>query len=199
MEGRYRLRNTVTYGFSGRLQRTGRPTGWEDGCGEAEIMYGYPMSPGDGHLIITAGGPMLPVSDGFGSRRRDAKSTGGRDMSAGSGLPLSMAWVPLAPGNILRLWQLRPEQRGHKKAQYKGDQHNQHHVPQCPGEQQRDSHQPRYVCDRTARSGQYQRKPVLDREDKHRQARYKTQKGRVMRQWQKRSSPPGCRRSKSIG
>src|SRR5512134_2121796 len=85
MEGGYRSRNTVTYGLSGRLQRTGRPTGRGDGCGEGEIMSGSPTSPGDGHLIITAGGPLLPVSDGFGSRRRGAKSTGGRDMWGGAG------------------------------------------------------------------------------------------------------------------
>src|SRR3990172_7985582 len=85
MEVGYRSRNTVTYGLSGRYQRTGRPTGPGDGCGEGEIMYGYPLSPGDGRLIITADGPLLPVSAGFGSRRGGAKSTGGRDMWAGSG------------------------------------------------------------------------------------------------------------------
>src|SRR5512134_69945 len=85
MEDGYRFLNTVTYGLLGRYQRTGRLTGRADGCGEEEIMSGYPLSPGDGPLIITADGHMLPVSDGFGCRRRGAKSTGGRGMSAGSG------------------------------------------------------------------------------------------------------------------
>src|SRR6266496_1342871 len=89
VEGGYKSRNTVLYGFSEQLPRTGHPTGRGDGCGEAEIMSGYPMSPGDGHPIITADGPMLPVSDGFGYHRGAAKSTGGRDMWGGSGLVIT--------------------------------------------------------------------------------------------------------------
>src|SRR5678815_3238844 len=87
--GGSKSRNTVSYGFLEQSQRTGHPTGPGDGCGEAEIMSGFPMSPGDGHPIITADGPMLPASDGFGYHRGAAKCTGGRDMLAGSGLVIT--------------------------------------------------------------------------------------------------------------
>ena len=63
-------------------------------------MSGYPLSPGDGRLIITAGGPMLPVSGGFGSRRRGAKSTGGRGYVGWVRTRDQVAWVPLAPREV---------------------------------------------------------------------------------------------------